>query len=125
MKGHLPEDLRAEIGALIGQRAPSQLKPDPHSAVCSTCDGEGFVGTGSKVHGQDALPCVACKGMGWIATDDARRAGLLPPANGPTQATTPLSPNDAAMQPTNPNDPPEVAKLRAQGYFVMAPVEVG
>lgn len=121
--GHLPEDLRAQMAYLIGQRAPSDLKPDPHSKPCDTCDGEGFVDTRSKVSGQEALPCVECNGMGWLPTDEARRRALLPLANGPAQPSGFPSPADQAMHPEPVAEPPSVAELRQQGYLVVAPIQ--
>jgi len=123
--GHLPEDLRDQLAYLIGQRPHSELKHDQHSAVCSYCDGEGVVDTGSKVPGQTALPCVECEGMGWTPTDDARRRGRMSLPNGPTAQALGVTPAEAAMNPAPVEEPPEVAALRQQGYLVVAPIAAG
>lgn len=121
-KGHLPEDLKAQMAYLIGQRADADFCSDAHSTACSSCGGEGAVLTGSKVVGQDKLPCVECEGMGWVPTDDARRRGRLQLANGPTATALGVTPQDAAMSPTPQEEDPEVAALRAKGYVVVPPI---
>ena len=123
--GPLPQDLRDQIAYLIGQRPQSDLEPDPHSRVCTTCKGEGFVSTGSKAIGQEQLSCVECNGMGWQATDDKRRPGFLSTPNGPTAQALGVTAQDAAMQPAPLEEPPEVAALRQQGYLVVAPIAAG
>ena len=122
MKGHLPEDLRAELAALIGQRIPGTLKEDRHSHACPDCGGEGEVKTGSNVPGQDKLPCVECEGMGWQPTDDARRRGRMSLTNGVTAQALGVTPQDAAMQPAPLEEDPEVARLRSAGYVVVPPM---
>lgn len=121
-KGHLPEDLKAQMAYLIGQRADADFKPDTHSTTCGSCGGEGVVLTGSKVFGQDKLSCVECNGMGWLPTDDKRRSGMLSLANGPTAAALGVTPQDAAMQPVTVEDTAEIAALKAKGYVIVPPI---
>jgi hypothetical protein len=122
MKGILPEELQTQLFVLLNQRAPSDLKPDPHSTVCTTCGGEGFVKTPSKVAGQEQLPCVECEAMGWLPTDDVRRRGRLSLPNGPTTQSFGATPQEAAMAPMVVEEPPEVTALRKAGYVVVPPI---
>lgn len=120
--GQLPADLTEHLLHLLNQRAPGDYRVDPHSRQCETCGGEGVVDTRSKVPGQNLLPCVECNANGWIATDDERRPKLLSLANGPTFTPGAAAPADAAMTPTPPAEPPQVAELRAQGYVIVPPI---
>lgn len=56
--------MRATILAMVGETTAEELKPHPRFHRCDTCGGEGKVYTGSKVPGQDALPCPDCNGQG-------------------------------------------------------------
>ena len=125
MKGHLPEELRISLAHVIGQRLPGHLQEDKHSRACPDCGGEGAVKTGSNVPGQDTLPCVECEGMGWMPTDDARRRGRLPLANGATAQALGVAPQDLAMSPTPQEEPPEAVALRQMGYVVVPPIPAG
>jgi hypothetical protein len=62
-----------------------------------------MVATGSKVQGQDALPCLTCKGDGWLGDRKSVQAlGLVAapvvePANGALEPV-PLSPDAQAAK---------------------------
>jgi len=115
----LPDETRAALFMLLNQRAPVHLLEDPHSTPCDECGGEGQVDTRSRVPGQDALPCVKCKGLGWLATDGTRRGALGAALNGvevPPFEGAPVLEADDAM---SPEDLAEVARLRALGYSLV------
>jgi hypothetical protein len=118
-KGPLPSEVEDVVRAALGQHSLAALKKDQYSDVCTKCDGEGFVSTGSKVPGQQELPCLNCKGLGWVPTPDGQRSGGIFTPNGPQLAAVPPT---VAAQPAEP-DPPEVAALKAQGYMVIAPFQ--
>lgn len=82
----LEEEHRAVVRAAIGDLPTRQLLPDPVSQPCPGCDGWGVVATGSKVEGQEALPCTNCKGMGWVG-ERARAAAPPPPPPAPPAPT--------------------------------------
>ena len=56
--------LRGFILSLVGDTTAEELRPHPRFHRCDTCEGEGKVYTGSRVQGQDALPCPDCNGQG-------------------------------------------------------------
>lgn len=112
----LDDARKAKVRVMIGDKEPAAWQADLHSRRCADCDGLGEVLTGSQVHGQETLPCVACKGKGWIG--DHERGAVAPPpppqlaevaGNGPP-------PSGQGVE------PPEVAALKAQGYTILDPV---
>lgn len=119
-----PQDLAAVLLHYLGQHAPTDYRPDTHSKACEACGGMGEVASGSRVFGQERLPCVECASNGWVATDDERRSRLLSLRNGEHPPTFPAAPADAAMSPNAEPEPPEAAELRARGYIVMPPIIV-
>lgn len=86
----VPEDQRAAVMLAIGFEPQRQLRPDKRAHACPDCDGEGSVATGSKVKGQDALPCIDCVGSGWVG----------PRRDAPVQAVTPPPPAVAVNGPS-------------------------
>lgn len=110
----LPERFPA-VRAFIGDPEPRELKHDPHSDACPECDGWGVVATGSRVQGQDELPCLLCAGSGWRGERTRMTAplelssGQPAAASGPTPAAQPIA------------EPDEAARLRSQGFVVIAP----
>ncbi len=108
----VPERFPA-VRAFIGDAEPRDLRADSKATRCETCDGWGFVDTGSRVQGQSELPCVDCGGKGW--TGERVPAGQ-PPAYVPP---TPLGANGPPTTEVAPPDPPEVADLKAKGYAVI------
>jgi hypothetical protein len=53
------------IVTALGGEAPPDLLVAQDKTTCDACDGHGRTLTGSKVPGQDALPCGSCNGQGW------------------------------------------------------------
>ena len=110
----VPEDQKAAVMMAIGFDPEPDLRPDEASQACPKCDGYGLVATGSKVKGQDALPCLNCGGSGWVGP---RRT---------QPATVPAAPAPADVgngpQPPAPLDPArEEARRAAQaaGFMVI------
>lgn len=122
--GQLPAELIDQLLHVLNQRAPADLLTDEYSRACTKCNGEGIVLTGSKVPGQDRLPCVDCKGLGWQPVGPERGGALLARANGPATPYGTLSTDDVGMRPAIPEEAPEVQALRAQGYLVVPPAPV-
>jgi hypothetical protein len=119
----LPDEVKQRVRIQIGDREPENWQKDTHSDRCSVCDGLGEVETGSRVHGQEVMPCVECQGKGWVATDD-KRLGFRPPA-------LPSPPVPGAAEEANgavvnhpalsAEDQAEVSRLRSKGIVVIVP----
>ena len=110
----IPEDQRASVMLAIGFDPDPDFRSDTQSAVCADCDGWGQVATGSKVQGQKALPCTACKGKGWRGPREARVADVAPElkptalGDGPTPPPVSDSEREAARR-----------EAEAKGYMVI------
>lgn len=97
------EDQRAAVMLAIGFEPKPDLEPDKHAHACPDCHGHGKVATGSKVQGQDALPCLTCGGNGWMGerrqmtTRPAAAPVAAPPWNGPPELA-PSDPEREALQ---------------------------
>jgi len=119
----IPEEIKQRVRIQIGDREPENWQEDPHSARCPACDGLGEVQTGSRVHGQEVMPCVDCSGKGWQPTDDTR-AGFRP-----VVPTTPVSSPSAEAGNGGPErhpalsdeDSKRINELRAKGIVVIVP----
>lgn len=120
----VPPDVAAELYHLLGQHAPSDYQADTHSQACEACNGFGEVATGSKLIGQDKLPCIECAGNGWVPTDDKRRTSAPVAANGLTPSYPPPSPLGSSVPDTPAEEDPEVIRLRQLGYAVIPPMVV-
>jgi hypothetical protein len=120
----LPPEVQGALYHLLGQHAPSDYQPDKHSTGCPSCNGFGEVATGSKIIGQDRLPCVECNGNGWQATDDARRSKIGAALNGPTPAEPAPAYAASVVPDISQEDEAEVARLRGLGYAVIPPMTV-
>jgi hypothetical protein len=119
----LPDEVKQRVRIQIGDREPENWQDDPHSARCSACDGLGEVQTGSRVRGQEVMPCVDCGGKGWQPTDDTR-SGFRP-----TPHVSPLPPQEADAGnggPVNhpaltPEDQEAIKRLKAKSIVVIVP----
>jgi hypothetical protein len=100
--GPLPPEVQAAVYAALGQASPSDYQTDSHATACPECNGFGEVATGSKVQGQDRLPCVACTGLGWVPTDESA-GGNAPQATPPAELD------------------PRAVELQREGFVVIAP----
>lgn len=120
-----PEELQSALLHYAGLRAPSDYSKDAYSSTCSKCNGLGEVLTGSQVMGQERLPCYDCQGKGWLAVGPERQAAFGARPNGALASTPQPSAADQAMSPSPVAEPPEVARLRADGYLVVAPMAAG
>ena len=122
MKGPLPAEVEQVVRVALGGANSAEWKPDEYSRACETCNGLGQVLTGSRVQGQEALQCIACKGLGWKPIGNERATGAFAVANGP-QAAAPLSlAPDTPAAPESPEITAAKAELQNAGYFVVAPV---
>jgi hypothetical protein len=110
----VPDERRAAVMLAIGFEPAPDLEPDKHAHACPDCHGHGKVATGSKVQGQDALPCLTCGGNGWMGerrqmTTRPAVAPVAPaPSNGP-QPEAPLDPDREAAR----------AAAQAAGFMVI------
>lgn len=116
-----PPEVHASLLGWLGQRPEEEYKPDNYSRECDSCNGLGQTATGSKVFGQEHLTCVPCKGMGWIAVGPERQGGYAAqPPNGAPGGYDQGGSGRTQAQPA-PEDTPEIAALKAQGYAVIPP----
>lgn len=106
------------IGIAYPKPQGRQLKPAPNTNVCSVCEGEGELATGSKRQGFDLIQCENCNGKGWVGP-----ANLTPVAVAAAAAAAIGAP-DAAAQPQPSAAPPattdpRVLALQAEGFIVL------
>lgn len=119
----LPDEVKQRVRIQIGDREPENWQKDTHSDRCSVCDGLGEVETGSRVHGQEVMPCVECGGKGWVATDDARSGFRTPPVfTPPTPVATEEGNGTVVNHPAlAAEDQAEIDRLRKKGIVVIVP----
>lgn len=120
----IPEEVRQRVRIQIGDREPENWQDDPHSARCSACDGLGEVQTGSRVHGQEVMPCVDCGGKGWQPTDDTR-AGFRPAVSTPAPVSPLPEAGNGGPEHSHPalskEDQDEIRRLQSKGIVVIVP----
>jgi hypothetical protein len=85
----------------IAQEPDYQTRTD--TTTCENCLGLGMMRTGSKVPGQELLPCPTCIGTGYV------------------QKAQPLVPVPDLAPALVQGEPDEAVRLRALGYTVLAP----
>ncbi len=114
-----PPDAQAFMHHWMGEHAISDFKPDNFSRVCDVCGGLGMTATGSQVQGQQTLPCIPCKSLGWVPVGPEREGpgAYTPPTAPQTNGVTATPP----IQPVQAADTPEIAALKQAGYTVIAP----
>lgn len=120
-KGPYPDPVEQAVRMVLGMRGPADYKPDNYSHVCEACVGLGETVTGSKVLGQETLPCIDCKARGWVPVGPERAGPTYGSGNGQTPAFGPSPIDAAAILPPGEPDPPEVDALKALGYTVIRP----
>lgn len=112
----IPDEQRAHVMVTLGLSEVGNYAEDTHSQACADCRGYGVVATGSKVQGQEALPCLNCNGRGWMGD----RAG----APGPAPPLSPMSePDNGAPEvvPQSQEVADAAAAARAAGLIVIDP----
>ena len=110
----VPEDQRAAVMLAIGFEPEPDLLFDKHAHACPDCDGHGKVATGSRVQGQDALPCLTCNGNGWMGE---RRQMTTRPVAVPAGLQT--SDGPPAEVPLDPDREAARAAAQAAGFMVI------
>jgi hypothetical protein len=107
-----------DVRAFMGDSQPRSLNSAPDTARCQVCDGYGMVASGSRVDNQAELVCTECKGAGWVGprAEGAKLAAV--------RQATPVETNGGETAQAPGFEPPEAAKLRAQGYTLIPPVGV-
>lgn len=121
-KGPLPEAVEDALNVALGKHAQTEYKSDEYSRVCEKCNGLGEVLTGSRVNGQLALPCMACKGMGWVPVGNERATGAFAHANGPAPGQTAPSPTPQPPAPESPEITAAKALLTGAGWMAFPPI---
>jgi hypothetical protein len=119
----LPDEVKQRVRVQIGDREPENWQKDTHSDRCEVCDGMGEVQTGSRVHGQEVMPCVECGGKGWVATDEKRQGFRAPAFTPPAPVAQQEEGNGTVVShpALSSEDQAEVARLRSKGIVVIVP----
>lgn len=120
-RGPYPVEVANTVMAVLGRADEAEYKADEHSQTCAECGGYGQVASGSKVQGQDLLPCVRCDSRGWTPTDEKRQSPWQLAANGAAPPPSPVADLAPAAPELSPEDAAEVAALKEKGYTVIAP----
>jgi hypothetical protein len=112
-----PDDVIEQVRVAIGMPDLSNYQQAKDAAQCPDCVGLGVVLSGSLVAENAAINCKTCNGSGYV---------MLSPAGeitGPTVMTNgaPLQELPAGVNP----DDPAVRELRARGFTVFPPVNIG
>lgn len=106
--------LLAVVGAGGGE---SPLTIDPDAEICDRCNGWGAVKLPSHVPGNEQRTCRKCNGAGYL--DPSPQSGAL-------QAPEPVAVNGPAEPlPGVPENDPSVVDLRARGYTIIPPMQIG
>jgi hypothetical protein len=113
----IPEENVALIRSLIGMPAKRTLKRHPSFTTCPECEGEGSIDTGSHRIGYDESACPGCAGKGWV--------GIGASANGPQTGTAGTATATVTPLQAVEDEDPEIARLRARGFLVVAPTKIG
>lgn len=116
-KGRVDDETKAAVLAFLGFDGETDMRDDPYSDVCATCDGWGVVKTGSRVPNQDVRNCLDCKGLGFQPKDTPVMARLGNGLVADTSESGMLVP--AASGPES----PEIEALRLRGYTIVPPMQ--
>jgi hypothetical protein len=117
LDGPLHPEAVARMRTALGLNDETNVKPDPYSHRCATCDGWGVVQTGSHVPNLEVRSCDDCSGQGFVLLNAPKEPAPFVPMNG-TETAAPIAP-PAALGP----EPPEAASLRARGWSVIPPMK--
>jgi hypothetical protein len=112
-----PPDVIEATRVAIGLPDLSNFQQSTTTRECPSCVGLGVVLSGSKVPENAAITCVACNGSGYVVLN---ATGEI---TGPT-ALSNGSPSQELPAGVNPDDP-AVKELRARGFTVFPPVQIG
>jgi hypothetical protein len=112
-----PADVIEQVRVAIGMPDLSNYQQAKDATQCPDCVGLGVVLSGSLVAENAAITCKTCNGSGYV---------MLSPAGeitGPTVVKngSPLQELPAGVNP----DDPAVKELRARGFTVFPPVNIG
>lgn len=109
----LDEEQESGMRALLGIAAERDLKHDPATQTCETCDGEGAVMTGSKREGYKTRECKTCASTGYVTTGETVVGG-----NGHWLELAPPPPPEHVADVAG---DPAVIALRDRGFTVIPP----
>ena len=111
------ENHAAMIAVSGSAGAQSPLSDDPDAQPCDRCNGFGWVKLPSRVPGNEQRLCRRCNGAGYLDTN---------PQSGALQPPTPEPVNgEAELLPGVSEDDPSVVDLRARGYTIIPPMQIG
>ena len=115
--GAVPAEVFAAVQRYLGLPDPETFAGHPNYKRCEACKGRGEVITGSTVPSYMLTGCPECGTKGYVVE------GQLPvpaAANGATESVTvPAAPVDNAD-----NLPPELARYKELGWFIMPPAPI-
>jgi hypothetical protein len=111
------EEAAANTRAALGVPDLSNYQQAKNAHQCGDCAGLGVVLSGSLVAENAAIACQNCKGSGYVVIPGEGMASVAPSLTNGAQLQE-LPPG------VNPDDP-AVKELRARGYSVFPPVQLG
>lgn len=112
------DDNHAAMIAVSGTSADnSPLSDDPDAKVCDRCHGWGWTKLPSRVPGNEQRLCRRCNGAGYLDTN-LQSGSLQAPVAEPENGT-------AELLPGVPEDDASVVDLRARGYTIIPPMQIG
>lgn len=112
-----PDDVIERVRVAIGMPDLSNYQPAKNAHQCADCAGLGVVLSGSLVPENAAITCKNCNGSGYVVIPGEGMASVAPVlTNGAQLQELPAG--------VNPDDP-AVKELRARGYSVFPPVQLG
>lgn len=112
------DDNHAAMIAVSGTSSDSSpLSEDPDAQQCDRCHGWGWTRLPSRVPGNEQRLCKRCNGAGYLDTNP-QSGSLQAPVAEPENGTAELLPGVA-------EDDPSVVDLRARGYTIIPPMQIG
>jgi hypothetical protein len=114
----IPDENAKIVKGLLGVPEPRASKRAPGVIRCDQCDGNGWCLTDSLVPNYTETQCSKCAGKGWTGAQPV--TGLNGEQVQPAAVTGPT-----VYPPASTEDDPVVAGLKAKGYLVVAPANVG
>jgi DnaJ-class molecular chaperone len=114
----IPDENAKLVKSLLGVPEPRASKLAPGVQRCTQCEGNGWCLTDSLVPNYTETQCSACAGKGWTGAQPV--TGVNGEQVQPSTVTGPT-----VYQPVATEDDPVVAGLKAKGYLVVAPANVG
>lgn len=111
------DESRAMLGIIGATASGSPLLDDPDAVQCEQCGGLGWTKLPAHVPGNTERVCKKCNGAGWLDTNPQSGALQPPQAEAPNGEAAPL--------PGVPLDDPSVIDLKARGFTVIPPMQIG